>query len=68
MLSACLYLWDIMWKREFPAFKEDWRIKAACHVIHRMLGDVRVCNCTCITAFVCIRPTYTAEFVVTAHS
>ena len=53
MLSACLYLWDIMWKREAPAFKEEWLIKVTCNVAHHMLDYVCVCNCTCITSLVC---------------
>ena len=27
MLAACLYLWDLMWGDQSPAFKEDWLIK-----------------------------------------
>ena len=32
MLSACLFLWDIMWQVEVPSFQEEWRIKV-CHSI-----------------------------------
>ena len=27
MLAACLYLWDIAWGVEKPAFQEEWRVK-----------------------------------------
>ena len=27
MLSACLYLWDIAWGVEKPAFQEEWLVK-----------------------------------------
>ena len=37
MLSSCLLLWDIMWGKITPAFKEEWTIKvgrlAARHMI-----------------------------------
>ena len=31
MLAACLFLWDIAWDVEKPAFQEDWLVKV-CHV------------------------------------
>ena len=29
MLAACLYLWDIAWGVEKPAFREDWLVKVS---------------------------------------
>ena len=29
MLAACLYLWDIAWGVEKPAFQEEWLVKVS---------------------------------------
>ena len=56
MLAACLYLWDIMWGDESPAFKEAWQIKVivivayhphVCIVCQHTL-PIRRCMFTCI--------------------
>ena len=50
MLSACLFLWDIMWKQSTPSFDAEWLIQAACTVT--FYASVAVCSDVCM---ICIR-------------
>ena len=51
MLSACLFLWDILWQVEAPSFQEQWQIKV-CHHITYINVVPAVCalgvSCKCI--------------------
>ena len=50
MLSACLLLWDIMWKQSAPSFDGEWQIQAACTVT--FYANVAACSDVCM---ICIR-------------
>ena len=44
MLSACLFLWDIMWKADQPSHQGEWRIKVCCYTPSHIAFAVRLCN------------------------